>query len=195
MTARSTVEWKLKWQWSKNRCAVRVRWSNGISYNRSMLEYKVIKFPPRLFSILSNTAMSRKTQAPDRHWWKLLPGFCLWRPGLWTIQATSDATVEWQLEWQWSNSRNVGRVRWSQGLIYNCSMLEYKVIKFPPWQFLWCQTLKWAGRHTCLTVTNGNHYPDSASWGNYREKTKQHQEQQWSDRWSDSGATAGVLIE
>ena len=134
-TTGATVEWQLEWQWSNSRSAGRGRWSNRLSYNCYMLEYKVIKFPPWLFSMMSNTAMRRKTHTPDSHWWKPLPCFCLlkWRPG--TIQATAGATGEWQLEWQWSNRRSADRVRLSHRLSCNCSMLEYKVIKFPPWLF------------------------------------------------------------
>ena len=81
--------------------------------------------------------------------------------------------MEWHLEWQWSNIRSVGRVRWSHGLSYYRSMLEYK----------------WAGRHTRLTVTDGNRYPDASYWGDNHEQSKQQQERQWSDsrigvRWS-----------
>ena len=82
-----------------------------------------------------NTNKGRKTHAPDSHQWKLLPWFCLlWRRP-WTIQVSAVATVEWQLEWQWSNIRSIGRVRWNYKIGYNSSMLEYKVIKFPPWLF------------------------------------------------------------
>ena len=38
----------------------RIRWSHGLSYDRSMLEYKVIKFPPWLFSTMSNTTVGIK---------------------------------------------------------------------------------------------------------------------------------------
>ena len=129
------MEWKLEWHCSNSRNVGRLRWSHGLIYYRSMLKYKVIKFPPWLFSKISNTAMIRKTHAPDSHRLKFLPLFCLlsWRP--WKIQATAGATVEWQLEWQRSNSRSVGRVIRSHGLSYNCSILEYIVIKFPPWMF------------------------------------------------------------
>ena len=68
-----------------------------------MLEYKVIKFPPLLFSAMSNTPVGRKTHAPNSHRWKPLSWFCLlrWRP--WTFQSTAGATVEWQ----WSNSSSI----------------------------------------------------------------------------------------
>ena len=107
----------------------------GFSYDRSMLEYKVINYPPWLYSTMLNTAISRKTHAPDSHWLKPLPWFCLLRRWLWKIQETTGATVKWQLEWHWSNRSSVGRVRWSHGLSYYNSMLEYKIIKFSPWLF------------------------------------------------------------
>ena len=44
----------------------RIRWSHGLRYNRSMLEYKVNKFPPWLFSTRSNTAIGRE----DTHAWQ-----------------------------------------------------------------------------------------------------------------------------
>ena len=120
-----------------------------------MLEYKVIKFPPWLFSTMSNNAIGRNTHAPDSHQWKPLPWFCLLRWLLWTIQATAVATVEWQQEWQWSNRRSVGRVIWSHGLSYDRSMLEYKVIKFPPWLF-----------STILntSIVRNTHAPDIHRW-------------------------------
>ena len=42
-----------------------VVWSHGLCYDLSMLEYKVIKFPPWLFSAISNTPLGRKTHAPN----------------------------------------------------------------------------------------------------------------------------------
>ena len=113
----------------------RVIWSHGLSYDLSMIEYKVIKFPPWLFSTMSKSAIGRKTHAPDSHRWQPLPRFCLLRRWPWKIQATAGAKVEWHQEWQWSNIRTVGRVRWIHGLSYDSSMIEYKVIKFPPWLF------------------------------------------------------------
>ena len=113
----------------------RVRWSHGLSYDCSMLEYKVIKFPPWLFSTMSNSATDRETHTSDSHQYQPLPWFCLLRRRPWTIQATAGATVEWHQEWQWSNSSGVVWVIWSHGLSYDWSMLEYKVIKFPPWLF------------------------------------------------------------
>ena len=133
----------------------RVKWIHGLSYDHSMLEYKVIKFPPWLFYKMSNSAIGRKTHAPDIHWWRLLPWLCLLRRQPWTIQATSGVTVEWHQEWQWSDSRSVGRVRWSHGLSYDRSMLEYKVINFPPWLFYTMSNLA-TGRKT--------HAPDSHRW-------------------------------
>ena len=133
--AGATVEWHQWWQWSNRSSVGRVRWSHGLSYNQSMLEYKVIKFPPWLFSTMSNSTIGRKTHMPDSHRWKPLPWLCLLRQRPWTIKATAGASVEWQQEQQRSNNRSVGRVRWSRGLIYDRSMLEYKVIKFPPWLF------------------------------------------------------------
>ena len=123
-TAVPKVEWQLEGQWRNSRSFGSVRWRHKLSHYHSMLEYKVIKFPPWLFSAMLNTNMSRKTYATDSHWWKLLPWFCLLRRWPWSIQATAGATVEWQLEWQWSNSRTSGRVRWSHGLSYDWSMLE-----------------------------------------------------------------------
>ena len=134
-TAGATVEWNLKWHWSNNRISGRIRWSNGLSYDQSMLECKVIKFPPWMFSMMLNTAMNRKTHAPYSHQWKPIPWFSLLRRRSWKIQETAGATVEWHYEWHWSNSRSVGRVRWSHGLSYDLSMLEWKVNKFPPWLF------------------------------------------------------------
>ena len=123
-TARATVEWQLEWQWSNSRSVRRVRWNHGLSYDCSILEYKVIKFPPWLFSTMSNTAIGRNTHAPDSNQWKPLRWLCLlWRQP-WTIQVIAGATVEWQLEWQWRNTRRVGRVRRSHGLSYDHSMLE-----------------------------------------------------------------------
>ena len=134
-TVGETVEWQLEGQWSNIRSIGRVLWSYGLRYNCSMLEYKVIKFPPWKFSTMLNTAMSRKTHMPDSHQWKPLPWFCLLRQQPCKIQATAGATVEWHLEWQWSKIRSVGRLRWSHGLRYDFSMLEYNVITFPPWLF------------------------------------------------------------
>ena len=100
------LEWHMEWQWSNIRSVGRVIWSYKIRYNCSMLEYKVIKFPPWLFSMMSNTTIGKKIHAPDSHQWKLLPSFCFlrWRP--WIFQMTAGATVEWQLKWQWSNGRS-----------------------------------------------------------------------------------------
>ena len=134
-TAGATVEWQQEWQWINSRSVGRLRWSHIISYDWSMLEYKVIKFPTWLFSTMLNSAIGRKTEAHDSHQWQLLPWLCLFSCWLWTIQATSGAMIEWQQNWQWSNIRSIGKVRWSQGLSYDSSMLEYKVIKFPPWLF------------------------------------------------------------
>ena len=66
---------------------------------------------------MSNSAIGRKTHAPDSYLWQPLPWFCLLMWRLWTIQATSVATVEWQQEWQRSNSRSVGRLRWSGAIV------------------------------------------------------------------------------
>ena len=77
--------------------------SHRLSYNCSMLEYKVIKFPPWLFSTISNTAICRKTHTPNSHQWKKLPWFCILRRWPWTFQLTVGATVEWQ----WSNSSSI----------------------------------------------------------------------------------------
>ena len=142
-------------QWRNIRSDGRVIWSHRLSYNCSMLEYKVIKFPPWLFSTTSNTAMSRKTHEHDSYQWKTLPWFCFLRRRLWAIQATSGATVEWQLEWQWSNSRSYGRVRWSHSLSYNHSILEYKGIKFPPWLF---------STMSNTAISRKTHKPDSHWW-------------------------------
>ena len=108
----------------------RVRWSHGISYDCSIIEYKVIKFPPWLFSTMSNSAIGKKTHAPESQRWQPLPWFWLLRRRPWTIQATAGSTVERHQWWQRSNSRSVGGVRWSHGISYNCSRIEYKVIKF-----------------------------------------------------------------
>ena len=132
-TAGATVEWQLEWHWSNSRSVGKVRWSNKLIYDHSMLKYNVIKFPLWLCSIMSNTAMSRQTQPTDSHQWKSLSWFCLMRRRPWKIQATAGGPVEWQLELQWSNSRSVGRVIWTHRLSYNLSMLECKVINFPPW--------------------------------------------------------------
>ena len=117
----------------------RIRWSHGLNYDRPMLEYKVIKFPPWLFSTMSNTAVGTEDTRAWQSLMETVTWLCLliWRP--WTILATEKKTVEWQLEIQWinirSNSRSVDRLRWSHGLRYDLSMLEYKVDKFPPWLF------------------------------------------------------------
>ena len=79
----------------------RSKWSHRISYNSSMLEYKVNKFPPWLFSTTSNTAIVRKIHAPDSHQWKPLPWLCLLRQRPWTIQETA---VEWRWSDSWSDS-------------------------------------------------------------------------------------------
>ena len=55
-------------------------------------------------AMILNTAMSSKTHKPGSHWWKPLPWFCLFRRRPWKIQVKAGETVEWQLEWQWSNS-------------------------------------------------------------------------------------------
>ena len=137
VTGGAIVEWQLEWQWSNTRSASRVRFSHRLSYDSKILEYKVIKFPPWLFSTIPNTAMSRKTHAPDSHWWELLPWFCLFRRGLRRIQTTAGAAVEWQMEWQWINIRSADRVKWCHRLIYNRSMLKYKFIKFPYFPFFY----------------------------------------------------------
>ena len=154
-TARATLEWQMEWQLSNNRNICRLGWSHRLSYDRSMLEYKVIKFPPWLFSMMLNTAIIHQTHAPDSHQWKLLPWFCLLRQQPCTIQSTAGATGEWHLDWQWSKSRSVGRVRWSHRLSYDHSMLENKFIKFPPWLF-----------STMLNTTMSmkTHAPDSHRW-------------------------------
>ena len=115
-TAGATVQWQREWQWINSRSVGRVTWRHGRSYDCSMLEYKVIKFPHWLFSAMSKTAIGRKTHAPDSHWWTLLPRFCLLRRRLWIIQGAEVVTVEWRLEWQWSNIRSVDRVIWSHKL-------------------------------------------------------------------------------
>ena len=134
-TAGVIVKWHQEWQLSNIRSIGRVRLINRLRYDCSMLGYKVIKLPPWLFSTMLNWAIFRKTHAHDSHQCQPLPWFCLMRQWPWTIQATEGARVEWQQEWQWRTNRNVGRVRWSQGLSYDSSMLEYKVTKFPPWLF------------------------------------------------------------
>ena len=151
-TAGATVEWQLEWQWRNSRSVGRVRWSHRLSYKYSILEYKVIKFPPWLFSMMSNTARSRKTHAPDSHQWKPLPLFCILSQRPWTIDVTAGATVEWQLEWKWINSKSIGRVIWSHVLSYDRSMLEYKVIKFPPWLF---------SKMSNTAMSRKTHAPDS----------------------------------
>ena len=88
-----------------------------------------MNFTYLLISMMSNTAIGRKTHGPNRHRWKSLPWLCLLRQRHQLIQAIAGATVKWQLEWHCINSRSVGRVIWSHGISYNCSMLEYKVIK------------------------------------------------------------------
>ena len=129
----------------------RVRWSHGLSYNISMLEYKVINFPPWLFSTMSNSAIGRKTLATDSHRWQTLPWLCLlWRLP-WTIQATS----EWRKERQWIDSRSVGRVIWIHRLSYDRSMIEYEVVKFPPWLFSTMPN---------STIGRKTHAPDSHRW-------------------------------
>ena len=80
---------------SDNRSVDIVRNSYIFGYNRSILEYYVNKLPPWLFSAKLNTPLRRKTHAPDSHWWKPLPWFCLLRQPPWTIQASA---VQWQLE-------------------------------------------------------------------------------------------------
>ena len=124
--AGATVEWQLEWQWSNSRSFNRVIRSYRLSYNCSMLECKVFMFPPRLFSTMSNTAIGRKTHAPDSHRWKILPWFYLLRPQPWTVQATVWVTVEWQKEWTWRNNRSYGRVRLIHRLSYNRSMESTK---------------------------------------------------------------------
>ena len=52
--------------------------------------------------------------------------------------------------------------------------------------FLQSRSPLWWGRHKCLTVTDGHHYPNSASWYDNREPSNRQQKQQW----SDSGATS-----
>ena len=93
VTAGATVEWQQVRQWSVSRSVGRVRWIHRLSYDRSMLEYNVIKFPPWLFSMVQNSIIGRKTHVPDGHRWKPLPWFCLVRRERWTIQATVGATV------------------------------------------------------------------------------------------------------
>ena len=44
-TAGATIEWQLERRCRNSRRAGRVRRSHGLSYDRSMLEYKVVKFP------------------------------------------------------------------------------------------------------------------------------------------------------
>ena len=133
----------------------RVIWSHGLSYDCSMLEYKVIKFPPWLFSTMSKPSIGRKTHAPDSHQYQPLPWFYLLRRQLWTIQATSGATVEWQQDWQWRNSRSVVWVIWSHELSYDCSIGRIKVNKFPHWLFSTMSNSA-IGRKT--------HAPDSHQW-------------------------------
>ena len=174
-------------QWSNIRSVGSVRWSHRLIYDCSMLEYKVIKFPPWLFSMMWNTAMSRKNHAPDSHQWKPLPWFFFLRQGLWTIQATSGATVEWQLESQWSNSRSAGKVKCSHILSYNRSMLEYKGIKFPPWLFstmsntaIIRKTHAWQSLMKSVTLS----LPREAMTVNNTSNIR-----------SDSGVTDGVTVE
>ena len=85
----------------------RLRWSHGLRYDHSMLEYKVIKCPPWLLSMMLNFAIVRKTNVRYSHLWQPLPWFCFFRRLPWTIQATAGATVEWQQEWQWSNRSSI----------------------------------------------------------------------------------------
>ena len=139
----------------KSRIVGKIRWSHRLSYDHLMLKYKIIKFPPWLFSTMLNTAISRKTHTPDSHWSKLLPCFCLLKWPPWTIQVTAGATVKWQFEWQWSNSKSAGRLRCSHGLGYNNSMLEYKFIRFPPWHFSILSN---------TVMSRKTHAPDSHWW-------------------------------
>ena len=73
---------------------------------------------------------------------------------------------------------------------YNTRLLSFHLDSF-----LQHQSLLWAGRHTRLTFTDGNRYPDYASQVDNREQSKRQQEKQWCDSWSDRGATAGLLIQ
>ena len=97
LTAEVRVEWQLERQCSNTRSVGWLRWRNRISYDNSMLEYKVIKFPSWMFPLMSNTAIGRKPQEPEIHRWKLLPWFYLlrWWP----------RKFKRQQEWKWSDSR------------------------------------------------------------------------------------------
>ena len=116
-----------------------------------MLEYKVIKFPPWLFSTKSNTPLRRNTHAPNSHRWSPLSWFCLLR---------RRPLFFFHVTYQLSQLR--------LRLIYNRSMLEYKVIKFPPWLFPTKSNTPLGRKTHAPAVTDGHCYPDSASWGNDR---------------------------
>ena len=151
-----------------------------------MIEYKVSKFLSWLFSTISNSAVSRKTQPPDSHQLKPLPWVSLLTQQLWTIQATAGATVERQKELQQSNRHSVGRVRCSYWLRYNFSMLEYKDINYLPWLF--STMLNFAKERR--THASDSHRWKPSPWfchlNNNHGQSKRHQEKHWCDRRSDS---------
>ena len=154
-----------------------------------MLEYNVLNSPHWLFSTMLNTAMNSNTHTPNSHLWKPLPWFWLLRGRPWKLIATSGATVEWQLEWHCSNIRSNGRVIWSHRLSYNRSMLKYKVIKFAPWMF---------STKSNTAMSRKTHPPDSHRWQPlpwFCLLRRQLWKSKSSDSCSDSGATAGVLVE
>ena len=117
-----------------------------------------IQNAPWMVSAKSNTHLRRKTQAPASHQWK---------PSTEEIRGQQPKETSHRcrkLHILNSNKKILSSILYVFRMHLNC--------------FLRSPTTLWGGRHTRLTVTDENRYPDYASWGDNRYQSKQHQ---WGD--------------
>ena len=134
-----------------------------------MLEYKVNKFPPWLFSTKSNTPLRRKTHEPNSHRWSPLSWFCLLRRRPWFY---------FHITYQLTQLRH--------GFSYDYSMLKYKVIKFPHWLFSTMSNTPLRRK----TKAPNSHRWSPLSWFCLLRRRPWPSNRQQERQWSDSGATA-----